>query len=69
MPVMDFGSDRFVDGRRLGCLYVVDDFTKECLVIKVDIGLPISRDVDAPEKQACVKLVDANAYLQCINDK
>jgi putative transposase len=27
---MDFASDGFVDGRRLRCLNIVDDFTKEC---------------------------------------
>jgi putative transposase len=37
---MDFVSDGFVDGRRLRCLNIVDDFTKECLAIEVDTSLP-----------------------------
>ena len=37
---MDFVSDGFVDGRRLRCLNIVDDFTKECLAIEVDMSLP-----------------------------
>ncbi|RFP08158.1 hypothetical protein D0T23_30485 [Duganella sp. BJB475] len=42
---MDFVSDGFLDGRRLGCLNIVDDFTKECLVIEVDTSLPGQRVV------------------------
>jgi putative transposase len=37
---MNFVSDGFVDGRRLRCLNIVDDFTKVCLAIEVDISLP-----------------------------
>lgn len=42
---MDFVSDGFVDGRRLRCLNIVDDFTKECLAIEVDTSLPGRRVV------------------------
>ncbi len=37
---MDFVSDSLADGRRLRCLNIVDDFTKECLAIEVDSSLP-----------------------------
>jgi putative transposase len=36
---MDFVMDRLADGRRLKCLTVVDDFTKEALEIAVDHGM------------------------------
>lgn len=49
---MDFVSDGFVDGRRLRCLNIVDDFTKECLAIEVDISLPGYRVVSVLERLA-----------------
>jgi putative transposase len=49
---MDFVSDGFVDGRRLRCLNVVDDFTKECLAIEVDTSLPGRRVVGVLERLA-----------------
>ena len=49
---MDFVSDGFVDGRRLRCLNIVDDFTKECLVIEVDTSLPGQRVVAVLERLA-----------------
>lgn len=49
---MDFVSDGFVDGRRLRCLNIVDDFTKECLAIEVDTSLPGSRVVSVLERLA-----------------
>ena len=49
---MDFVSDGFVDGRRLRCLNIVDDFTKECLAIEVDTSLPGRRVVDVLERLA-----------------
>lgn len=50
--LMDFVSDGFVDGRRLGCLNVVDDFTKECLAMEVDTSLPGRRVVSVLERLA-----------------
>lgn len=47
---MDFVSDGFVDGGRLRCLNIVDDFTKECLAIEVDSSLPGRRVVDVLER-------------------
>ncbi len=49
---MDFVSDGFVDGRRLRCLNIVDDFTKECLAIEVDTSLPERRVVSVLERLA-----------------
>lgn len=49
---MDFVSDGLVDGRRLRCLNVVDDFTKECLAIEVDTSLPGRRVVAVLERLA-----------------
>lgn len=36
---MDFVSDALAHGRRLKCLTVVDDFTRECVDITVDHGI------------------------------
>ncbi len=36
---MDFLSDGFVYGRRLRCLNIVDDFTKECQALTADSKL------------------------------
>ncbi len=49
---MDFVSDGLVDGRRLRCLNIVDDFTKECLAIEVDTSLPGRRVVGVLERLA-----------------
>ncbi len=49
---MDFVSDGFIDGRRLRCLNIVDDFTKQCLAIEVDTSLPGRRVVSVLERLA-----------------
>ena len=36
---MDFVSDGLADGRRLRCLNIVDDCTRECVAIEVDTSL------------------------------
>ena len=36
---MDFVADGLADGRKLRCLNIVDDCTRECLVIEVDTSL------------------------------
>ena len=36
---MDFVSDSLVNGRRIKCLTVADDFTHECVQIGVDFGI------------------------------
>jgi len=40
---MDFVSDGLASGRRLRCLTIVDDCTRECLAIEVDTSLPGTR--------------------------
>ena len=52
---MDFVSDGFVDGRRIRCLNIVDDFTKECLAIEVDTSLPGKRVVGVLERLAEIR--------------
>jgi len=37
---MDFVADGLIGGRRLRCLIIVDDCTRECLAIEVDTSLP-----------------------------
>jgi len=37
---MDFVSDGLIGGRRLRCLTIVDDCTRECLAIEVDTSIP-----------------------------
>ena len=49
---MDFVSDGLADGRRLRCLNIVDDFTRECLAIEVDSSLTGRRVVDVMRKLA-----------------
>lgn len=36
---MDFVFDRLASGRVIKCLVVVDEYTRECLVIEVDFGI------------------------------
>ncbi len=40
---MDFVSDGLADGRRLRCLTVVDDCTRECLALEVDTSITGTR--------------------------
>lgn len=37
---MDFVHDRLANGRAFKCLTLVDEFTRECLAVEVDFGLP-----------------------------
>jgi putative transposase len=41
--VMDFVSDALADGRKFRVLTVVDAFTRECVALEVDHGLPAAR--------------------------
>jgi len=46
---LDFVADTFADGRRFRILAVVDDFTRECLVLVADTslsGLRVARELD-----------------------
>jgi len=49
---MEFVSDGFVDGRRLRCLNIVDDFTKERLAVEVATSLPGRRVASVLERLA-----------------
>ena len=40
---MDFVSDALADGRRIRCLTIVDDCTRECLAIEVDTSITGTR--------------------------
>jgi putative transposase len=40
---MDFVSDGLADGRRLRCLAIVDDCTRECLALEVDTSITGAR--------------------------
>lgn len=40
---MDFVADGLIGGRRLRCLTIVDDCTRECLAIEVDTSIPGTR--------------------------
>ena len=47
---LDFLSDAMTDGRRFRVLAIVDDFTRECLVLVADTSLPglrVARELDA----------------------
>lgn len=46
---MDFVADALANGRRIRCLTLVDDFTKECLATVVDTsitGMRVARELD-----------------------
>ncbi len=49
---MDFISDGLCDGRRLRCLAIVDDFSRECLVLEVDTSITGRRVVAVLERLA-----------------
>jgi putative transposase len=49
---MDFVADGLADGRRLRCLAIVDDCTRECLVIEVDTSITGKRVVAVLERLA-----------------
>lgn len=51
---MDFVSDGLADRRRLRCLNIVDDFTKECVAIEVDTSLPGPRVAAVLERLGAV---------------
>ena len=49
---MDFVADGLADGRKLRCLVIVDDCTRECLAIEVDTSLTGRRVVGVLERLA-----------------
>jgi putative transposase len=58
---MDFVSDGLADGRRLRCLTVVDDCTRECLAIEVDTSITGTR-----VKQVMNRLAEERGLPQSI---
>jgi putative transposase len=73
---MDFMSDGLADGRRLRCLTIVDDCTRECVAIEVDTSIIGSRVMDAWAYQRGVGLSfirpgkpNDNAYIESFNGK
>lgn len=54
---MDFVADALASGRRIRCLTLVDDFTKECLATVVDTsitGLRVARELNQVIASRCV---------------
>jgi len=49
---MDFVSDGLCDGRRLRVLAIVDDYSRECLVLEVDTSITGKRVVAVLERLA-----------------
>lgn len=49
---MDFVSDGLADGRTFRALAIVDHYTRECLVIEVDLSLPGARVIRVLERLA-----------------
>jgi putative transposase len=49
---MDFVSDGLCDGRRLRCLAIVDDYSRECLVLEVDTSITGKRVAAVLERLA-----------------
>lgn len=49
---IDFVSDALGDGRKFRALAIVDDFTRECPAIEVDVSLPGARVVRVLERLA-----------------
>lgn len=52
---MDFVSDALANGRRIKCLTVVDDFTRECVDIAVDHGIGGKYVVRLLDQAACFR--------------
>lgn len=52
---MDFVADSLADGRRLRCLTIVDDCTRECLALEVDTSITGTRVVSVLERLADIR--------------
>ncbi len=52
---MDFVTDSIITGRRFRALVVVDDYSRECLVIEVDTSLGGRRVVNVLERLAAIR--------------
>ena len=49
---MDFVADGLIDGRKLRCLAIVDDYSRECLALEVDTSINGRRVVAVLERLA-----------------
>jgi len=49
---MDFVTDSIVSGRRFHALVIIDDYSRECLVIEVDTSLGVRRIVQVLDRLA-----------------
>lgn len=61
----DFVCDATVDGRRLRCLTLIDEFTRECIAIEVDRRLPATRVMEVLTR--AFEQHGAPAYLRSDN--
>jgi putative transposase len=52
---MDFVHDTLANGRKIRLLNVIDDYTRECLVVEVDSTLPSRRVINALEAIAALR--------------
>jgi putative transposase len=57
---MDYVADGLIDGRKLRVLAIVDDYTRECLVLEVDTSLPGARVVAVLECLAEIRGLPAS---------
>jgi putative transposase len=57
---MDYVADGLIDGRKLRVLAIVDDYTRECLVLEVDTSLPGARVVAVLERLAEIRGLPAS---------
>lgn len=60
---MDFVSDQLADGRRFRALTLVDDFSRECPLIEVDVSLPGPRVVAVLERLATTRGLPARIVV------
>lgn len=52
---LDFVSDALANGRRIKCLTITDDFTRECIDIAVDLSMPGAYVARVLERAACFR--------------
>ncbi len=52
---LDFVSDALANGRRIKCLTITDDFTRECIDIAVDLSMPSACVARVLERAACFR--------------
>ncbi len=65
---MDFVSDSLADGRSFRALAIVDQYTRECPVIEVDLSLPGARVLRVLEQLAGERDFCANARVNGFHD-